>query len=195
MYSLFQHNPHKVVMIKTKSVCKKICTSQLLKSCGKRRYCSILEISSFPIIIKKKISDVYFILSNLCNSFNVCYKSSWLLPFPTHNKSAADNIDNMLAKIWNISGNESIINEKSWKYCGKRRKCSLWAISPFVTMFSKSLCCNGVRKASVCWKGTNPVRDMVKHIFALIFFQQPFPLADAFECSCNKQLLKTLWQV
>ena len=27
---------------------------------------------------------------------------------------------------------------KSWKHCGKRRNCSFWAISSFVTMFSKS---------------------------------------------------------
>ena len=29
----------------------------------------------------------------------------------------------------------------SRKYCGKRRNCSLWAISPFPTMFSKTFQC------------------------------------------------------
>ena len=28
-----------------------------------------------------------------------------------------------------------------WKHCGKRRNCSLPAISPFPTMFPKAACC------------------------------------------------------
>ena len=35
------------------------------------------------------------------------------------------------------------------KHCGKRRNCSLWAISPFPTIFSKvSLCGNGLNDQS-----------------------------------------------
>ena len=34
----------------------------------------------------------------------------------------------------------------SWKHCGKRRNCSFWAISSFVTIFSKVVCCRCVRK-------------------------------------------------
>ena len=34
-----------------------------------------------------------------------------------------------------------IITQKRWKPFGKRRNCSFWAISPFVTLFSKVVSC------------------------------------------------------
>ena len=34
--------------------------------------------------------------------------------------------------------------EQNWKYCGKRRNWSFWAMYPFVTMFSKVVCCQCV---------------------------------------------------
>ena len=42
---------------------------------------------------------------------------------------------------------------KSWKHCGKRRNCSSWAISSFVTMFSKSCLLQRRQKASIWGKG------------------------------------------
>ena len=45
---------------------------------------------------------------------------------------------NMMSKIW--SNGDTII-WLSRKHCGRRRNCSLWAISPFSTMFSKAVCC------------------------------------------------------
>ena len=51
-----------------------------------------------------------------------------------------DYIDNTM--IWKNSLNGSVIIKKSWIHCGKRRNCSSWAISSFVTMFSKIGCCN-----------------------------------------------------
>ena len=52
--------------------------------------------------------------------------------------NSAANID-MMAKIWT---NGDTINCLSRKQCGgKRRNCSLRAISPFPTMFSKAVCC------------------------------------------------------
>ena len=44
----------------------------------------------------------------------------------------------MVAKIWT---NADTIIYLSRKYCGKRRNCSLRAISSFSTMFSKAVCC------------------------------------------------------
>ena len=46
-------------------------------------------------------------------------------------------------KTWKISIVEW---NKSGKHCGKRRNCTFCAISSFVTMFSKAVCCRGVRK-------------------------------------------------
>ena len=39
------------------------------------------------------------------------------------------------------------------KHCGKRRNCSLQAISPFPTVFSKGLFPRGLQKASLCGNG------------------------------------------
>ena len=45
----------------------------------------------------------------------------------------------MMSKVY-TNGN-TIIIRLSRKHCGKRRNCSLRAISPFPTMFSKAVCC------------------------------------------------------
>ena len=50
--------------------------------------------------------------------------------------SAANN--NMMSKVWT---NGYTVICLSGKHCGKRRNCSLRAISPFPTMFSKAACC------------------------------------------------------
>ena len=42
---------------------------------------------------------------------------------------------------------------KSGKHCGKRRNCSFWAISYFVTMFSKSCLLQKRQKTSIWGKG------------------------------------------
>ena len=42
---------------------------------------------------------------------------------------------------------------KSRKYCGKRRNCSLRAISPFPTVFSKELYCKHVKTRACLGKG------------------------------------------
>ena len=47
---------------------------------------------------------------------------------------------------------------KSGKYCGKRRNCTFWAISSFVTMFSKSRLLQRRQKASIWGKGLRGVR-------------------------------------
>ena len=44
----------------------------------------------------------------------------------------------MMSKIWT---NGDTIIRLSRKHCGKRRNCSLRAISPFSTMFSKAALC------------------------------------------------------
>ena len=50
--------------------------------------------------------------------------------------NSATNEDRM-AKIW-TKGDTIICLSR--KHCGKRRNCSLRAISPFPTMFSKAVC-------------------------------------------------------
>ena len=43
--------------------------------------------------------------------------------------------------------------ETGQKHCGKRRNCSLQAISPFPTVFSKDLCCRHVKTRACLEKG------------------------------------------
>ena len=45
---------------------------------------------------------------------------------------------NMMSKLWT---NGDTIIRLSTQHCGKKRNCSLLAISPFPTMFSKAVCC------------------------------------------------------
>ena len=51
--------------------------------------------------------------------------------------NSAANRD-MMSKIW-INGDTNILLGR--KHCGKRRNCSLRAISPFPALFSKAVCC------------------------------------------------------
>ena len=44
---------------------------------------------------------------------------------------------------FNQNGKKKVF-QTSRKHCGKRRNCSLQAISPFPTVFSKDLCCRHV---------------------------------------------------
>ena len=57
------------------------------------------------------------------------------MPILGSSNSAANK--DMMAKIWT---NGDMIIWLSRKHCGKRRNCSLQAISPFPTMFSKAVC-------------------------------------------------------
>ena len=84
-----------------------------------------------------------FILRDLILTFCV-YKitmsgHSCLNPLPDMpilgSSNSAANKD-MLSKLW---ANGHAIIWLSRKHCGKRRNCSLWAISPFPTMFSKAV--------------------------------------------------------
>ena len=68
-------------------------------------------------------------------------------------------------KIMEILINKRRIFEKSWKHCGKRRNCLLWAISHFAISFLKLLFCRYIKS---------------------------FPPADAFWQNSSRQLSKTL---
>ena len=57
------------------------------------------------------------------------------MPILGSSNSAANK--DMIAKIWT---NRDTINCLRRNHCGKRRNCSLRAISPFPTMVSKAFC-------------------------------------------------------
>ena len=92
------------------------------------------------------------------------YAIEWhVLTLSTYNKSAVDDFENNYAKILNKFINERKIIQQSWKYCGKMRNCSSWAISSFAMMFSKVVCCRGVRKRLYVGKSENCIPDL--HLF------------------------------
>ena len=55
------------------------------------------------------------------------------------------------------------VNQKSRKHCGKRRNCSLRAISSFPTVFSKSLFSQGRQKVSFCGNGLKLLNEWEKN--------------------------------
>ena len=87
--------------------------------------------------------------------------------------NSAANKD-MMSKIW--TNGDTIIRSRR-KHCGKRGNCSLRAISPFPTMFSKS-CLVLMYQVDYLWgKGLNkhiPENELYRqehHMYAL----NPFP--------------------
>ena len=74
--------------------------------------------------------------SALCCAF--MFEANWHskgYPFPTYNKSAAENFQNHFAILLKTLVNSSIIIELRYKHCCNWRNCSSWAISYFATVF------------------------------------------------------------
>ena len=62
-----------------------------------------------------------------------------------------------MSKIWT---NGDTVIWLSWKHCGKRRNCSLQAISSFPTMSSKAVCCWCVNMSIYGVKGKMYITDI-----------------------------------
>ena len=69
---------------------------------------------------------------------------------PILGSSNSEACTDMMSKIWR---NGDTITRLSRKRCGKRRNCSLRAISPFPTMFSKAVKCGRVKMSIYGVKG------------------------------------------
>ena len=140
------------------------------KHCDKRRICTFCAISSLVTKFSKSrllqrrqkasvwgkgLSDT-MIIRLRGNTGTTSYRCFRLIchmrvysfkPFPKYNKSAADDLENILTKAWKIFLNVSLIIKRSWKHCVKWKKCSSsWAIFTFTTLFSKVVYCRVVRK-------------------------------------------------
>ena len=96
------------------------------------------------------VSSDTLVWSPVC--YWLCYRYSINslphMPILGSSKPAANK--NMMSKIL-ING--YTIFWLSQKHCGKRRNCSLWAISSFPTMFSKTVCCWCVKMSIYGVKG------------------------------------------
>ena len=75
----------------------------------------------------------------------------------------------------------------SWKHCGKRRYCSLRAISSYPTMFSKVVCCWYVKMSIYEVKGLPTTTQ------SCILMHQRYMAVEKIvrkgEIACNKQFL------
>ena len=69
---------------------------------------------------------------------------------PIINSSHSVGNKDMMSKIWT---NGDTVTWLGRKCCGKRRNCSLRAISSFPTMFSKAVCCWCVKMSIYGVKG------------------------------------------
>ena len=81
---------------------------------------------------------------------------------------------------------------KSGKHCGKRRNCSFWAISSFVTMFSKSCLLQKRQKASIWGKGLTifPHRQIWKRRLKICSCATTCRKYSAADCSFLKHCVK-----
>ena len=63
--------------------------------------------------------------------------------------------------------------QKVRKQCGKRRNCSLRAISPFPTVFSKDFNCRHVKARDCLGEGYgNTTFSLISHLKTFFFYQQ-----------------------
>ena len=115
------------------------------------------------------------------------------MPFLGSSNSAA-NID-MMSKI--LTNGDTIL-WLSRKHCGKRRNCSLWAISPFPTMFSKAVCCWCFKMSMIMEKKGLRLINLCKgiHIAVSCLWTINKSFIDFFSnsltgliCNCTKSLL------
>ena len=58
------------------------------------------------------------------------------------------------------------------KHCGKRRNCSLRAISPFPTVFSKDLHCRHVKIQGLFGKGLSVIMNIIEYKYHIILSHQ-----------------------
>ena len=100
------------------------------KHYGKRRNCSSRAISPFPIMFSKAV----------CCS---CVKTSIYgvkgKVFPKRQIVDSSKLKEFADDNFELNENGRKISKMSRKHLGKRRNCSLRAISPFLTLFSKDL--------------------------------------------------------
>ena len=112
------------------------------KHCGKRRNCTFCAISSFFTMFSKSCL--------LQRRQKACIWGKGL------REMLADDFDSMFGKPWQIPLDEGILGIITWRKNSKHgrwKNCSFWAISPFVTMFSKVVCYRSVRKCLYVGKG------------------------------------------
>ena len=74
-------------------------------------------------------------------------------PFPKRQVLDSSKLKGFAHDNFRIDENGRQFSKTVEKHCGKRRNCSLRAISPFPTLFSKDLYCRHVKTRACLGKG------------------------------------------
>ena len=74
-------------------------------------------------------------------------------PFPKLQILDSSKLKEFADDNFKFDGKDKKVLEKGSKRCGKRRNCSLRAISPFSAVFSKDLYCRHVKTRACLGKG------------------------------------------
>ena len=85
----------------------------------------------------------FFIISNFI----------FLNPFPKQQILDCSKLKEFADDNFKFVGNGRKLSKTGRKHCGKRRNCSLRAISPFPTVFSKGLYCRHIKTRACLGKG------------------------------------------
>ena len=140
------------------------------KHCVKRRNCMFCAISSFVTMFSKSrqkaskwgkglitshLSNNLFIIKTYRNSFKVYFKSSVLNFLKLCAAIAPPHVytTSLWRRILTLFHIPQICSRRLWKHSDIRGNCLFLAISPFITLFSKVVCCRGVRKHLYVGKG------------------------------------------
>ena len=97
--------------------------------------------------------NLYLFKIDLLLTYIMCSPFKLLLTLSHIQQTCSRRPWRHLVKIMDISINEGMVTENRWKHCGKRRNSLFWAISPFVTMFSKDVCWRCVKMCLQVGKG------------------------------------------
>ena len=143
-FTKWQH--FRLVLIQIQTVCRqrnkfsKSCSLVGKKHCGKRKKClPLLPVTFWNILYHIHCGGNYS-----CDRHLTHYQTTNFRLFQT------ERLCRLQFQIWR---KWLKVIQKGRKHCGKRRNCSLWAISPFPTVFSKGLFPRGVKRCHCVGKG------------------------------------------
>ena len=108
-------------------------------------------------------------------------------------------IERLCRQQFRIIWKWQIVLQTVGKHCGKRRNCSLRAISPFPTVFSKDLYCRHVKTRACLGKGSTSCVCETLMPLKLPFFRQLWPwyltltFTDDLELGTNRRSCQNLY--
>ena len=131
-----------------------------------------MVIICFRYFFPKLLVRIYFSYLFITFLSHVAFNPLSDMPILGSSSSAANK--DMVSKIWTNGVSKITLSRK---HRGKRRNCSLRAISPFSTMFSKAVCCWCVKMSiyEVKGKESNEACIRIQRVKCNWLFHSIFP--------------------